>query len=230
MIIRILFALLFMCAPVWAGNVPMLGGGSTVTSGKTYILQDNFDGADGTNLYGWNNWERSDTDTIELDTAQYHGGSAALKLSGADTKACTHLFEKQSTGKQTLHLMYRTSSVEDTAYGIPFIWLSDGTWNGFGDYNWILVGRKANNLAYWNSGSPLYICSGCFSVDTWYAIDVEMDQDTKTLKIFLDGVQQGGTFDFLYPSINPDRITFVDGTFNADNWIDSLEIYHGERQ
>jgi hypothetical protein len=44
------------------------------------LLTENFDGADGTNLSGYNGWLGSSSDHIELDTAVYHAGSAALKI------------------------------------------------------------------------------------------------------------------------------------------------------
>jgi len=236
---RILLAIILLLIPTlgWAGGIMMVGGSGTVAAGgKTYLLQDTFEAADGTELSGYNSWAGdAGTNKIEIDTAQYHGGAASLLItsgtySGIDYKS----FTGQATGKFTVEFWFRVVDVTDVSSDLFVI--SEGVYD-WANNNWPTTFQTSNaELRYYSGNANVNF--GTIAATTWYKIEVEYDMTNKYINVWLgDGSTQtkvvtNGAFQNTGAAADtPDSINFDDdGSAAQSIWIDDLNIYLGARQ
>ena len=193
------------------------------------LFTDNFDDVDGTNLSTRAGWAGSDTDDIEIDTAQKQAGTASVKRNGTDNEACYIIFTKQTSGKHTYDFYYRTSFIILTE--CEFFGISDGA-IAWPDNYAFWFGQDEDDFSYYIGGVWNVFAEGACAVDTWYHFEVEVDIDSATFDIWLDNIKVLTDAPFHNnnpPTTDIDRFTMSDSTDGHDTWIDELRIYEGAR-
>lgn len=206
-------------------NLITITPADTVAGGATYLLQETFEAANGTNLYAYNSWAGSNSDTIEISTDYYHSGASSLKVAGSDTSVCYKTFTTQSTGKHTYsvwifsHVGMRGSIVPSNG---ALVW-SPANWP-------IWIRGNNTDLQYTRTTAPTWVGFGAtLSVDTWYHLEIELDLDADTFNAWIDGTQYVTNIALRAAGTTVNQVNFDDATATVLSFWDDLNIYTGAR-
>ena len=210
------------------GPGPGLAGGGTAA--KTYLLQEDFETGTLTNeLSTINSWTEDTANAVLIiDNTNVHSGSKSVKMlnsaSGKDYKS----FTNQTTGKFTLSLWYYHST-SSTQRGIVAI--RDTTDSA---KNWSYLQVSSNDIVYSQGGNGSLVTHDTnLAASTWHHIEIEVDVDAGTQKIFINGTQinpsnEGKVYT---ASVSPDGLWIFSTSASSNaTWIDDVEIYQGARQ
>jgi hypothetical protein len=210
----------------------------TVSSGgPIYLLQDAFDGAEGTNITaaGWTvvTGYGDPGDYMELDTEIKHSGIASCLQDhngNATWYQVYRSFTQQSSGKFTIDFYYYPKSVTQD------LWLSPITVHASNDDNndnrVIMLEHNFNDLLYAYSGGDTSIAPNVFTSEVWTHIEIELNMDTNKFDIWVDGTEynNSGSYWPFEQNVDPQYVYLVKAGFAAlDTWIDDLNIYIGAR-
>ncbi|MGC4068413.1 MAG: hypothetical protein QM784_27960 [Polyangiaceae bacterium] len=204
-------------------SFPPAGGG------PTFLLSEDFDGTNSTNLSGYNSWTGDSTDGIELSTAQAQSGTGSLKITGSDVAEARKTFTAQ-TGTFVIDYYFRP----DGSNYLSHPHLSNGTFN-YGSNNWPTLFRSAvTSLQYsaTGGGPPNWTGVGgvTLSNGTWVRLEVEINLATDTMNAWVDGTQRLTGTALRNASSSMDTVGVADNTGGAPvGYIDRLRIYSGTR-
>ena len=239
----ILILLLLLAVPAQAqvtqkllGVVSMMNV-AAVVDGKTYLLQDDFEGTDGTDATadGWTHGGTDPGDGMELDTAQYtgSGSTSSMLISGPNATADARVyrtFTQQTSGTFTVEMDVRFSGRSSEQY---IYHLDEGAYTWATSFIWFLNTTSGGDL--YSLGDSTSLVSSAFLNDTWYRLEIEYDMDTNTADIWIaasgseDGTADATSVAF-DNNVDPNRFYFDVESDNIYNtWIDNLEIYEGTR-
>ena len=131
---------------------------------------------------------------ITLDTAVFHGGKRALKVSGTDysqmlgltvpSKFWGRVYLRSDTDIQEGHNTYVTAG---TGTGDP----NDGTYIRIGEHECQLeLNRNTDDKELLSNGG-MYMCQGGVKLvkDTWYCLEFYYDGPGQETRVFVDGTE-----------------------------------------
>jgi len=231
MVRKLLLSLLILCFNfnlALAGQIIFLRGGG---GGGGYLLQDEFEAADGTNItaHGWTAIGTDPGDYIEIDTAQKNGGSSSVLIDG-NANATEYIvyksFTQQTSGKFTVSVYFRTTDVT-TVNQIPIFIIHAS--NDDNNANRVAAFyQETNDLS--TIGATL--ANDVFAINTWYHLEVEFNMDTNKYDVWLNSTEynNSGNYWAFEQNVDPAYIYLQKRPVSLwDGWVDDLYIYSGAR-
>lgn len=209
---------------------PVINGiiASSAVPSESYILDQDFNGPDGTQLDTISTWTyETDNGQFELDTARKQaGGSSVLcNANGVNVSEIYHTFTNSTSGIITIDFYLNIDDVSQSSYQGGLV-VSDGSWEWKDDYAgfWRFFADRIYE-------TDTQIFSG-LSADTQIHIQIECDIDGKTFDFYVDNTLE--TNDQAWRdtgSSGLSMITFyVTNNNSVKHWYDELKIYSGTRE
>ncbi len=139
-------------------------------------------------------YQRATQTFVALDTAVFHGGKQALKVTGTDSsqmlavtvpsKFWGRVYLRSDTDIQEGHDTYIAAG---TGAGDP----NDGTYIRVGEHECQLELNRSTDDKELLSNGGQYMCSGGVKLlkDTWYCLEFYYDGPGKETRIFVDGAE-----------------------------------------
>jgi len=202
-----------------------MSGGVASAGGVTCTDSDNFDTADGTNMAGITGWSGStNNNNIEIDTAQYHAGTASFMVIGDDTSKGERIITERTTGTFTVSFWHRLSAEPGSIRLVCVIGINDGASSFTG-----LTIRGANDI-YRNGDIDT---TANATIAEWVKIEIECNLTADTFSVWYGGSKIVTDAAATNNGLNPDRLTFEAWTSYdpspATQWYDDLCVYTGTR-
>lgn len=218
----------------WMNVVTVGGGTPAAPEGKTYLLQDDFEAAVGTNATadGWTADGTDPADWIEISSTQFHGGSTSMFMDGNTATADRQVykaFTQQTSGTFTISFwVYVDQRSSDTFLAV----INSGSYSWATSFVWFL--RTDTNGSLISAGDSTTLVANttdAIAQDAWTQIEIEFDMDTNTADIWIDsGPTADATGVAFDNNVDPDRFyLYVRAPHNFPVYIDDLEVYTGAR-
>lgn len=206
----------------------------TITSGGVAacnLLEDTFEGADGTNITSHGSWVTvgiDPGDLIEINTAiSCTGSSSVLIAGGTQDRVSEDVHAEITSGKYTMNFQVHIQSGTDetgaigTVDGTTFLVLFRVNYAG---------GTTDQRLQYYNGSWTDFTTPAILTPATCYEIEIEIDLDTDTFSAWLDNNQIQTSAGLWNTGLNPDRTYLKNYGANTNPiWYDNLCVTSGAR-
>lgn len=215
------------------GGAGMAAGGASSACGTGSIFCTDFEAeAIPAALVFFPEYLRATQKLVTLDTAVFHGGKRALKVTGTDSsqmlaamvpsKFWGRVYLRSDTDIQEGHDTYIAAG---TGSGDP----NDGTYIRIGEHECQLeLNRNTDDKELLSNGGQ-YMCSGGVKLlkDTWYCLEFYYDGPGKEARVFVDGAEvpalhptDWGPYDYKQLKLGYEKY----GGSSKTLWYDDLAI------
>lgn len=228
--IRVILIYILLTAQCFAVGILSSSGG-VETGDACGLLEDTFEGSDGTDITAHGTWAAVGTDPgdlIELDTTIKCTGSSSVMIEGGTSDRVAEMTHTELTsGKYTMNFQVNVESGTDDSGAIGTL---DGT-------TWLVLFRVAysagdldQRLRFYNGSWTDFSTPAILTPATCYDVEIEIDLATDTFDAWLDDakIQTGAAL--WNAAQDPDRVYLKNYFANVDAvWYDNLCITIGAR-